>query len=305
MKKILVSVLFLFFPMLQYSCTAQEYGTLEIDDKVRAEAPGEFIKLSDGYVHYEYKDNSEGKVIVLIAGYSVPMYIWDNNFDQLADAGLSVLRFDFYGRGYSDRPDVRHDHELFYRQLSELLTALKVERTVTLVGMSLGGSVAATFADRNPDKVEKIIFIDTEYTSAFEQYPVSYLERLTNLLKDDADNMAEGQLGDLYDPDRFPGYPDKYRPQMLYKGFFRALASTSIFYYREDFTDEFERIGKSDMDFLIIWGKEDNNIPVEISELVMEVIPAAELFIVEKAGHIPHYEKPDTVNKKIIEFMKK
>ena len=48
--------------------------------------------------------------VVLIHGFSVPYFIWDPTFEALHAAGMNPLRYDLYGRGYSDRPQVRVWH---------------------------------------------------------------------------------------------------------------------------------------------------------------------------------------------------
>src|SRR4051812_34564559 len=73
---------------------------LDIDQSVRAAAPGAFVRLTDGYTHYELSGPPEGRVVVLAAGISVPYYIWDPTFAALVHAGFRVLRYDYYGRGY-------------------------------------------------------------------------------------------------------------------------------------------------------------------------------------------------------------
>ena len=64
------------------------------------------MRLSDGFTHYELGGPPTGHLVVLAAGFSVPYYIWDPTFSALTEAGVRVLRYDYYGRGFSDRPDV-------------------------------------------------------------------------------------------------------------------------------------------------------------------------------------------------------
>ena len=66
----------------------------ELDDTARAEMPGQFVKLSDGYTHYEIAGPADRPVVVLAAGFSVPYYIWDPTFAALTAAGFRVLRYD-------------------------------------------------------------------------------------------------------------------------------------------------------------------------------------------------------------------
>ena len=75
------------------------------------------MQLSQGYVHYELGGPVGGEKVVLVHGLSVPYYIWDPTFDALTEAGFRVLRYDLYGRGFSDRPKLRYDADLFDEQL--------------------------------------------------------------------------------------------------------------------------------------------------------------------------------------------
>src|SRR5262249_31527827 len=113
----------------------------ELDNVTRAAMPGQFAKLSDGYTHYEFGGPAGGRIVVLAAGFSVPYYIWDPTFKALTAAGFRVLRYDYYGRGYSDRPAIPFNDDMYVRQLDELLNAAGVPGPVDLVGISFGGSL--------------------------------------------------------------------------------------------------------------------------------------------------------------------
>src|SRR4029453_11854357 len=101
-------------------------------------ARGEFVRVRDGYTHFEVGGPPDGPVVVLAAGISVPYYIWDPTFTALVEAGFRVLRYDYYGRGYSDRPDIAYTQDAYLRQLTELLDVLKLVEPVNLMGLSFG-----------------------------------------------------------------------------------------------------------------------------------------------------------------------
>src|ERR1700722_14337737 len=93
----------------------------DLTDEARQGVDGNFIRLGDGIVHYQIAGPPSARTIVLVHGFSVPYFIWDPTFDALVASGLRVLRYDLYGRGWSDRPEVSYDADLFDRQLAELL----------------------------------------------------------------------------------------------------------------------------------------------------------------------------------------
>ena len=79
----------------------------------------------------------DGRVVVLAAGFSVPYYIWDPTFAALTGAGFRVLRYDYYGRGYSDRPAIPFTDEMYVRQLDELLQCDRTSRARSIWSESL------------------------------------------------------------------------------------------------------------------------------------------------------------------------
>ncbi len=107
--------------------------TSPLDDKARSVSPGDFVQLSQGYVHYQLEGPETGETVVLVHGFSAPMFIWERTVPALTKAGFRVLSYDLYGRGYSDRPDVAYDKDLFDTQLLELLDALDIRESEVLI----------------------------------------------------------------------------------------------------------------------------------------------------------------------------
>ncbi|MFM7857386.1 MAG: alpha/beta fold hydrolase, partial [Flammeovirgaceae bacterium] len=99
---------------------------------------GNFIQLSAGYTYYEYSNPQVDTVVVLVHGFSVPSFIWDSTYSAASQRGYATLRYDNFGRGYSDNPDVVYDVALFSQQLHELLDSLQITKPITLVGLSDG-----------------------------------------------------------------------------------------------------------------------------------------------------------------------
>ena len=277
---------------------------LVIDDAVRRSTPGQFVRLSDGYTHYELGGPAGGHVLVLAAGFSVPYYIWDPTFQSLTTAGIRVLRYDYYGRGFSDRPDVPYTQAFYVRQLNELLDALKITEPIDLVGLSLGGSIVMSFADAAPDRVRSLIFVDPSFRTPGPP-PTSapaVWDFFTTIFT--APRWAEEQLADFAHPERFPDWPARYRIQMQYRGFRRARLSELMANAPVDQRGEIERVGKHQRPVLVIWGKEDQTVPIDQSATLLEAMPRARMVTVEDAGHLPQWEQPDVVHGAMIEFLR-
>jgi pimeloyl-ACP methyl ester carboxylesterase len=54
---------------------------------------------------------------------------------------------------------------------------------------------------------------------------------------------------------------------------------------------------------LLIWGKADQDTPIELSEKIMAAVPQAEFHVIDDAAHIPHYEHPEIVNPMVLRFL--
>jgi pimeloyl-ACP methyl ester carboxylesterase len=280
---------------------------LELDAAAREQAPGEFIKLPDGYTHYELAGDPGGQTVVLVHGFSVPYFIWDPTFDALLDAGFRVLRYDLYGRGYSDRPAIRYDIELFDRQLIGLLDALGVDSRADVVGLSMGGPVTCAFAARHPERVRRVALFDPA------GFPMrrSFSEKLIQIkylgewLFDSVgeEKLVAGQKADFKYPDRFPEYFEQYRLQMKYRGFKQALLSTIRSGMLVNAWGDFSKLSETGIPVLLVWGEEDITVPFELNARVREAIPHLKFIPVKDCRHLPHYECPEVVNPVLIEFL--
>ncbi|MEJ5310332.1 MAG: alpha/beta hydrolase [Anaerolineae bacterium] len=279
--------------------------TQNLDATARANAPGQFVTLTDGITHYEMAGPADGLPVVLIHGFSVPAFIWDPTFIGLADAGFRVIRYDLFGRGYSDRSDVVYNQALFDRQLGELLEALALGPAVNLVGLSMGGGIAVYFTAHHPERVRRLALIDPSGMPMRQPLP-AHLLRIPLVGEWLIDHFAEkliimGMARDAYARAKAPELADRYREQMRYRGFKRAILSTWRHGRLFAMTDVYRAVGQQDRPVLLIWGRGDKTVPFPISEKVRQAIPQAEFHPID-AGHIPHHEKPEIVNPLLVRF---
>jgi pimeloyl-ACP methyl ester carboxylesterase len=281
--------------------------TQTLDEDVRASAPGQFVQLLDGFTHYELAGPPDKTVVVLIHGFSVPYFIWDPTFAGLVGAGFRVLRYDLFGRGYSDRPDTTYNQALFNCQLNELLDALGFTAPVNLVGLSMGGAVAVGFTAQHPERVRRLALIDPA-GMPMKESPGAKLVRVPWLGEWLFDRFAErlivaGLAKDFYVRDKLDVFEARYRVQMQYRGFKRALLSTLRHGPITTMADAYQEVGRQTCPVLLIWGRNDKTVPFPISEKVRAAIPRAEFHPIDNTGHIPHYEKPEIVNPLLAAFL--
>lgn len=300
---VIVLIVTLFVLTGLYLVRSQE--RVELTDAERRATGGSFMKLRDGFVHHELAGPAQGRTIVLVHGFSTYAFTWESTFQSLVQAGYRVLRYDLFGRGYSDRPDVDYDADLFDRQLFELLDALGLSYRVDLIGNSMGGLIATTFAARHPEKVRTLTLIDPAFFFLGRvPFPLGiplvgdYVGRVFAV-----PIIAKAQTKDFKHPERFSDYDRTFRIQMRYKGFARAILSTIKSLPQWDALSNLSLVSKTDIPVLLVWGREDRTVPLAVSDKVRAIASRAEFHVIDDAAHMPHYERPEIVNPVIIRFL--
>jgi pimeloyl-ACP methyl ester carboxylesterase len=283
--------------------------TKELNDEIRRTVAGSFIQTPGGLTHYELGGNESGEAVVLIHGFSVPYFIYDLTFEFLTRSGFRVLRYDLFGRGFSDRPAARYDIHLFLDQLTGLLDALHFTRPVSLIGLSLGGIIASTFTVKYPDRVNKLVLIDPAGARPIAFSPLQRVALLpfvaeTILSLARSETLIKSASKDFFDPVLVEHFMSRYKVQLEYKGFRRAILSTIRDGMLGSFIETYKALGKMDKKVMLFWGRNDMTVPLEHSQDLLGVLPNVEFHVFEGCGHIPHYERPDEANPLLFKFLR-
>jgi pimeloyl-ACP methyl ester carboxylesterase len=271
----------------------------------RTGVPGQFVALSGGVTHYDIAGPDTGRVVVLVHGFSVPSYIWDSTSTALSAAGYRVIRYDLFGRGWSDRPDAAYDGAMYDAQLDELLDSLRITQPIDLVGLSFGGFVTSHYVAGHAARVRTLTMVDPASSAralpGVLSWPVvgPWIFQTTQV-----PGMADGQASDFLHPERYPTWVDQYRPQMRYDGFGRALLRSAITMSRTDFGALYASAAKTGVPALLVWGKQDQTVPIALSDVARNSMPQLEFFPVDSAGHLPHIEQSAVVHAKMQEFLR-
>lgn len=283
-------------------------GLLLLDAGARAQAPGDFVELSDGQVHYAWHGPSDGAVAVLVHGYSMPSFVWSGLLGPLTEAGFRVLAYDNYGRGFSDRPRADNDAALFDRQLSELLDSQGIEEPVNLVGYSMGGAIATYFTARHPAKVARLGLIApagfpvrTPFVTKLLTIPVlgDWLMAIVG-----KDTLLERIEQPENKGRAIPDLAERYEVQMQYDGYLRSLLSTLRHYPLNEMGDEYEGVGATSIPVLAIWGDEDAVVPPANAARVADAIPQARFATIPGGTHAVTYSEPEFVSAALVEFFR-
>ena len=134
-----------------------------------------------------YEVQGEGDPVVLIHGFGITKEEWICQFEPLSQY-FRVVRFDNRGSGKSDRPNTPYTMDLFADDTRGLSDFLKIEKA-HIIGWSVGGMIAQHFAIKYPERVNKLILINTtaawpEEKSGLELYKNGQIARYEARLKD-------------------------------------------------------------------------------------------------------------------------
>lgn len=263
---------------------------------------GHFIKVGDVNTHYIRK--GKGEPLVLIHGIFSSAFVWHKNIDELSRY-FDVIAVDLKGYGYSDKhSDGRYSRENIRQFMIDFMDAINVEKAI-VAGHSWGGGVAMDLALAYPQRVEKLVLIDSAGYPLKHNF-LSWLLKLPGMGKFflalcDKDTLQWIlKKGVFFDPslvttEEIEGW---IRPYYV-KGSVQAALELRNF----DFV-----IGKNIKDIscpaLIIWGQDDKCLPVKFAERFKQDIKGSVLKIIPNCGHNPQEEKPKEVNELIRKFVK-
>ncbi len=210
-----------------------------------------------------------------------------------------------YGRGYSDRPKVTHNRELYQRQLLELVDKLGLAKKFDLVGFSFGGATAVNFTAQNSARVRKLVLIapvvnNFKVPSIF-RIPIvgDFVARVFGVKM-----ITKRFVSSRKDNPESGKYIKLFREQTTYKGFQQSMLSL----IRNDalvgdYTAAYKTVGSQKRDVLLIWGTEDTEITKQMISRIRSLIPHLKYRPVEGVSHSILFQKPGTVSNSIIQFL--
>jgi len=281
----------------------------DLNDQTRAQLGGSFIALSSGVTHYELAGPENGQVVVLVHGSTIPMYVWDQQMNALTSAGFRVLRYDQYGKGFSDRPQGNYSQEFYRRQFVELLDKLNIKKPVDVVGLSMGGGLSVDFTANRPDRISKLALISPVINSIKNDTNIKLLrppvwgEFMMRLV---ATNSLAKRAADLTAKSpKAAEYAAMFREQTYYKGFERATLAMFRSDATTDYRPDYLTVGKQNRPVLLIWGTLDEDISPEMVQQIRSSLPGLEFQQLDGIGHDPQVEVSDRVNWVLINFLTK
>lgn len=288
-------------------------GRVTSEDVERAAAEMEAVE-EEG-VREDYVTSSNGmRLFYVLAGSGTPPLVFlhgltgsQTTWEPVLPAFVErhrVLALDLPGHGRSDKPAPdAADYSLpgMAAAVARALDALRLSPAV-LIGHSLGGAVALQVALDHPERVSRLILVDSAGLGS-EINP-----RLLDLVKAEPSREGVRQLLELFFHDprqiRDSGVEEAYRNRAAPGGqeALRAIAGAS---FRRDgqAIDLLSRAGELTMPVLLLWGGEDQVIPAAHARAAAEAITGAEIEVLAGAGHVPHLEDSERFTRAIERFL--
>jgi pimeloyl-ACP methyl ester carboxylesterase len=269
------------------------------------EAPADLRTVGPWRLHVRDSGPRQAPVVVLLHGFGASLQTWD-----LWVRGLSqthrVIRLDLPGSGLSPPdPDQDYTDARSLQLLRSLLDELGVSRA-TMVGHSMGGRIAWTFAAQHPERTDKLVLIapDGFASEGFEygkpmDVPFS-LSLMRQVLPKPLLRMslksAYAQPESLTD-----ALTTRYHELLLAPGARQAMLDR----LKQTALQEPEpMLRQIKAPTLLVWGESDAMIPASNARDYLQAIVGSRLFLYPGVGHLPHEEASEVSLKAVVDFLR-
>jgi pimeloyl-ACP methyl ester carboxylesterase len=253
----------------------------------------------------------KGSPVILIHGLGASADIWMYNVEALAKQHR-VFAPDLPGFGRSDQPGPSFSPFDYTSFLDAFMKALRIEKG-SLVGQSLGGGIALHAALRFPQKVEKLVLVDSAglgkeviWTLKLMSLPLAGeilsrpsrtgLRLFFKLAVRDQGLISKDFLELYYQFFSRPGFQEFFLRILRRVVDLRGAREEILNPIRNHLQDIAQPV-------LIVWGEKDRVLPLKHGYLGREKLPHARLQIMEGCGHIPFFERADEFNRLVLEFL--
>lgn len=280
-----------------------------VADQIEHSEDSHFIEVDGATVHYQEFGEKNDPTLLLIHGYTASTYVWNTVAPPLAALGFHIIAVDLIGFGYSDKP-AWFDYTIASqtRIIERLMNRLGIGKA-TLVGSSYGGAVAATLALDYAERVEKLVLVGAVSNDEALDTPVLKFARVPLLgeiltpFVIDSKALSKTRMKKTFAPENHYLVTNErvasvLRPLKAKDAHHSILASARNW--------DANRIGEDahliNQPTLLIWGADDQIIPVHNGNNLYDSILNSRLVILKDCGHLPQEEKPESFVELVTEF---
>ncbi len=270
------------------------------------------VQAGQRELQLHYNDIGRGtQTIVMLHGSGPGASGWSNfhrNVEALAAAGYRVLLLDLPGWSRSDAVVCDGSRSALNAQALEgLLDALGLER-VHLIGNSMGGHAVVYFALEHPQRVGKLVAMGggTGGASLFAPMPTEGIKLVQAVYRDPSlENVRRLMATFVYDATQIDDAFLRARHEnMLARPDHLQNFVESLRLNPRQFDDVGARLATLAVPTLLIWGRDDRFVPLDVGLRMMASLPDAQLHVFGRCGHWAQWEHADRFNRLVIDFLR-
>ncbi len=273
-----------------------------------AKPPSQFIQIAGMQVHLRDEGpRNDPTPIVLLHGTGASLHTWNGWADELKK-NRRVIRFDMPAFGLTGpSPDGDYTTENYVRFVVAILDKLKLDHVI-LGGNSLGGYVAWVTAVLYPNRIEKLILVDSSgYRFKTKSMPLAFRLANTPVLNQLMRfvlprSIVEKSVRNVYgDPSKVTSeLVDRYFDLATRTGNRQALVGRTT---QRRLGSLANRVPELHLPTLILWGGLDRLIPPENGDRFHREIVGSKLVKFDNLGHVPQEEDPLKTVGPLIDFL--
>src|ERR1700733_5426561 len=240
----------------------------------------DYVEAGGYRLHYfeaSPSDRSAGTPLVLVHGLGARGEDWAAMMPALAASGFHVYVPDLLGYGRSPKPDVNYSISLEEQTVAQFMQAVHVPRA-DVGGWSMGGWVAMKVAIDHPEMVDRLIV----YDSAGIYFPATFGAEL--FTPDDAAGVHKLMAMLSPHPKELPNFAAEAVVRKLQGNAWVIRRSVASMTNGKDLLDF--RLYKISQPMLIVWGAQDELIPLAVGEAIHRSVPQSVLNVVDGCGHL-------------------
>ena len=261
-----------------------------------AQPPSEFLDAAGVRLHVRDTGPRAAPAVIFLHGFGSSLQTWDDWARNL-ETDHRVIRYDMPGFGLTGAdPSGDYTDARGIKVLLALIDQLGVARA-SVIGNSMGGRIAWTFAALHSERTDKLVLISPDgFASPGLAYGVaSKVPLMMRLLPYVLPSfMLRASLAPAYaNADVMTdGLFTRYRDMMLAPGVRRAIVQRMA---QQVLVDPVPLLKRIEAPTLLMWGEKDGMIPFANSADYLRALPHGTLAALPGIGHIPQEEAPATV----------
>lgn len=285
------------------------------DTAITESSTSRLVRIKEGDLDLQLHYNDTGKrsgteTVVMLHGSGPGASGWANfnrNIEPIVAAGYRVVLMDCPGWSKSDTiVNTGSRSDLNARALKGLMDAIGLDKA-HLVGNSMGGHSAVAFALANPQRTGKLVLMGggTGGPSPFVPMPTEGIKLIGALYRDPTiENLKRMMNVFVYDTSNLTEALFKARlDNMLTRRDHLENFVKSAELNPKQFPDVGHRLGEIASPALLVWGRDDRFVPMDVGLRLLAGLQKADLHVFSRCGHWAQWEHADKFNRLVVDFL--